>query len=146
MSGWIAACETIQTVLIPPCQTAESYFCCMLEVGRKNLETAFSLHSVFLKPLLCRIPLPKNSFSQATSVIISEPTQHPQSILLIVSPPRCLSFGSLYMDPTLSAWPWGEWHIWANYHGYSSAVSNSLFSPEGQTEANQWMTDHFAGF
>lgn len=52
--------------------------------------------------------------------------------------PRCLSFGPLYMDPTRSAWPQGEWHIWAEYQGVQWC--RIRFSVEGQTEASHWAT------
>lgn len=55
---------------------------------KKSIAFLFSLAlSLYISPILRTSPknLP-SSFSQATSVISAEPTQHPQSILLIVLP------------------------------------------------------------
>lgn len=91
---WIFACEIFQTMLIPPFQTAESYFSHTERWDQEEPRNSFSLHSLlllffFFFYLSCIAALSQNlpkSFSQATSVISAEPTQHPQSILLIVLP------------------------------------------------------------
>lgn len=71
------------------------------EVGSRRAEkTGFFF-------LFALVKFPKSAFSQATSVASVEPTQNIHSPFFSLFFPSCLSFGSLYMDPTLSARPRG---------------------------------------
>lgn len=116
-----------------PYQTAESYFCHTERWDQE--EPSFPLLSPILlpSPKICQTP----SLRQHQSLQQSPRNIHSPFFSLFF--PSSLSFGSLYMDPTLSAWPPGKWHIWAEYHGYSSAASSMCST--GQTEGSQWMTD-----
>lgn len=130
-----------------PFKRAESYFCHTERWDQEELRNCFPRFFYFYYYYLSWIAalsqnLP-NSFSQATSVISAEPTQHPQTILLIVLPQMPLFWIIIHGSHSLCMASRQMAHLsripWVRY----SAVS-SLFST-GETEASLWMADWIAG-
>lgn len=114
------------------------------EVGSRRAQKQHS-SSLFIFPVLW--PFPKiclnPSLRQHQSLQQSPRNIHSPFLSLFF--PRCFPFGSLYMVPTLSAWPQGKTHIWAEYHGYSSAVSSLFFhrTTKWRQPVNDWADNWF---